>query len=288
MVVVLAPSGAFGTTVEYCLRQFSNELTKVVATIAPDGSMHTFEKEFHTATIEQFLQIKHKNLEIATPVYPGEDYLTAKQTIDHLAQCLDHDQKVLVIYFSSVQMAQRNQLFCFYKIPWLFFDTIMKDKHLEWNVQYKSWKDMQPFELREALSFFIDQQSQYLEVKPNQKENWLYITTDDLLYNFKHTILDIIKYFQLTVDINQNIDEFSVAWLSKQKYILDEFEQIEQIMSSLNSGVDISWNKLSIISEAIIQSRLRQAGLEMACDQLNQFPTTTHELQKTILAKENK
>ena len=287
MIIVLYPAGAFGTTVEYCLKQFSNELTKVVATIAPDGSMHTFEKEFHPVTIDQFVQRKLNNFEIVTPIYPGKDYLSPRHCIDQFVKNIDVDQKVLVIYFSSLKMAERNQLFCYYKIP-TFLDTIMKNKHLEWNVQYKSWKDMQPFELREALSFFIDQQSQYLEVKPNQKENWLYITTDDLLYNFKHTILDIIKYFQLTVDINQNIDEFSVAWLSKQKYILDEFEQIEQIMSSLNSGVDISWNKLSIISEAIIQSRLRQAGLEMACDQLNQFPTTTHELQKTILAKENK
>jgi hypothetical protein len=288
MVVVLFPVGAFGSTVEYCLRQFSNELTKVVATIAPaDGSMHTFEKEFHPLTIDQFVQSKHDNFEIVTPVYPGRDYLSPRQTLDHLTEMFDDDQKVLVIYFSSLKMAELNQLFCYYKVP-DHLDWVMKDKQTAWNMHYNSWTDMQSYELREALSFYIDQQIYHLEVEKNKNKNWLYVTSNDLLYDFKITILDIMKYFQLTVDPSENINEFYASWLAKQKYILDEFEQIEQIMLSLNSDTDHSWNKLSIMGEAIIQSRLRHAGSEIACYQLNQFPTTTYELQKTILPKESK
>jgi hypothetical protein len=284
MIIVLFPAGAFGSTVEYCLRQFSNELTKVVATIVPDGSMHTFQKEFHPLTIDQFVQRKHDNFEIVTPVYPGKDYLSPRHCIDQLVKNINVDQKALVIYFSSLKMAERNQLFCYYKIP-TFLDTIMKNKHVSWNVQYKSWKDMQPFELREALSFFIDQQSQHLEVTQHLRKNWLFITPDDLLYNFEITILNIMKYFQLTVDTEQNIGKFADLWATKQKYILEEFKQIEQITNDINSNLDLAWNKLSIIGEAIIQSRLRRKGLEIACDQLNQFPTTIHDLQKLILER---
>ena len=283
MIIVLFPAGAFGSTVEYCLRQFSNELTKIVATIAPDGSMHTFQKEFHPVTVAEFLQ-REKDCEIASPVYPGQDYLSPSQSIDQLAKNIDVDQKTLVIHFSSMKMAERNQLFCYYKIP-EFFNVILQDKHVSWNAQYKSWKDMQPYELREALSFYIDQQSQHLEVEKFKNKNWLFITPDDLLYNFEITILDIIKYFQLTVDTEQNIGEFADLWISKQKYIVEEFEQIEQIMSSMYSNTDFCWNKISIVGEAIIQSRLRGRGLEIACDQLNQFPTSTRDLHKIILER---
>ena len=282
MIIVLFPAGAFGSTVEYCLRQFSNELTKIVATVALDGSMHSFQKEFHPKTVEEFVQVK--DCEIATPVYPGQDYLSPSQTIDQFAKNTDVDQKILVIHFSSVKMVERNQLFCYYKVP-NFFDVILKDKHLSWNPHYKSWTDMQPYELREALSFYIDQQSQHLEVEKSKNKNWLFITPDDLLTNFEITILDIIKYFELTVDTEQNIGEFADLWVSKQKYIVEEFEQIEQIMSSMYSNTDFCWNKISIVGEAIIQSRLRGRGLEIACDQLNQFPTSTRDLHKIILER---
>lgn len=283
MIIVLFPSGAFGSTVEYCLRQFSNELTKIKATVASNGSMHTFQKEFHPTTVAEFLQGK-KDYEIATPVYPNNDYLSPSQTIDQLAKNVDIDQKTLVVHFPSIKMAERNQLFCYYKRP-NFFDAILKDKHLVWNAQYKSWKDMQPFELREILSFFIDQQHEYLEVEKSKNKNWFFITPDDLLYNFEITILDIIKYFQLTVDTEQNIGEFADHWIAKQKYILQEFEQIEQIMSNMHSNINFCWNKLSIVGEAIIQSRFRRRGLEIVCDQLNQFPTSTCGLHKIILER---
>jgi hypothetical protein len=287
MIIVLYPAGAFGTTVEYCLRQFSNELTKVVATIADDGSMHTFKKELHPATIDELVQNMHDDFDIVTPLYPARDYLTPRQTHDRLVEVVRADQKVLVIYFSSVKMAVRNQLFCHYKLPG-YLDSVLKDKHTAWNVDYDSWTDMRPFELREALSFYIDQQLEHLVVEKNKNNNWMYVTVDDILYDFEPTILAIMAHFQLTVDSSQNIGEFYSAWLAKQKYILDEFAQIEQIINSLDSGTDLAWNKLSIMGEAIIQSTLRSAGSDIACHALDQFPTNTATLRGVILAKENK
>jgi hypothetical protein len=282
MIIVLFPGGSFGSTIEYSLRQFSNELTKVTATITNTGSMHSYDKEFHPLSFSEFLEIKNNNYEIVTPVYPNYEHQTPAETIKEFKKNIDSSQKVVLVYFSELKMSERNQLFCYYKIP-DFLDHIMKDKQTGWNADYTSYKDMQPFELREALSFFIDQQAEQLEISKVIDKNWLCITPDDVLYNFKNTILKIIEYTGLTVDDSKDIDDFYNEWFKNQQYILDEFENINSIVASINSGSDTTWNKLSIIGEAMVQSRLRQQGIELACHNLDQFPSNTKDLKKVLL-----
>ena len=282
MIIVLFPGGAFGSTIEYSIRQFSNELQKVEATVMESGSMHSYTKEFHPLTINQFLKIKEFNYEIVTPTYPNHDYLSPSETILELKKHINSEHKVLLIYFTNLEMAEKHKLFGYYKIP-DFLDTTMKDKHASWNVNYSSYKDMQMFELREALSLLIDQQVEYLEIHDSIDNNWLCITPDDLLYDFRNTISKIIEYTGLTMDHSQNIEEFYKEWFKKQQYIIDEFEKINAIVDSINSGSNMTWDKLSILGEAIVQSRLRQQGIEIACHGLNQFPTNTNDLTKVLL-----
>lgn len=282
MIIVLFPSGAFGSTIEYSIRQFSNELRKVEATVTEFGSMHSYTKEFHPITFEEFLKIKNNNYEIVTPVYPGHNYKTSSETIKELKRSINLSQKVVLVYFSNLDMAKRNQLFGFYKIS-NFLNVIMKDKQTAWNVSYNSYTDMQPFELREALSLFIDQQSEKLEISKVIDKNWLCITPDDLLYNFKNTILKIIDYCGLTENNSTSIDEFYKLWFEKQQYILNEFEIVNKVIDSITSGEYFSWEPISIMGEAIIQSRLRQHGIEIICFNLNIFPTNTIDLQKVII-----
>lgn len=296
MIIILFPAGSFGSTIEYGLRQFSNELTKVEATVLNSGSMHSYTKEFHPVTIDEFLKIKDTDYEIVTPTYPGLNYLSPVETISELKKHINPSQKVLLIYFTNSNMMERNQLFCYYKSYFydgkqydhsMFLDFIMKDKHKAWNANYSSYKDMEIFELREALSFFIDQQIEHLEISKVIDENWLCITPDDILYNFKDTILKIIKYFELTVDPAQNIEEFYHDWFKKQQYIIDESKTIDRIIDSINLNHNILWDKLSIIGEAIIQSKLRRLGIEILCHNLNTFPTSTEDLKKVLLYTTN-
>ena len=282
MIIVLFPGGAFGSTIEYSIRQFSNELQKVEATVMEDGSMHSYTKEFHPVTISEFLKIKDSKFEIVTPTYPNHDYLSPSETILELKKHINSEHKVLLIYFTNLEMAEKHKLFGYYKIP-DFLDVVMKDKQTAWNVNYNSYKDMQPFELREALSLYIDQQVEYLEIHDSIDNNWLCITPDDLLYDFRNTISKIIEYAGLTMDHSQNIEEFYKEWFKKQQYIIDEFEKINAIVDSINSGSNMTWDKLSILGEAIVQSRLRQQGIEIACHGLNQFPTNTNDLTKVLL-----
>lgn len=284
MIVILFPAGGFGSTVEYSIRQFSNELTSMNATVLDDGSMHSFKKEFHPTDFNSYKQIDHKNHSIITPTYPGHDYESPTDSINEFKKHINPLQKVVLIYFSTTEMAERNIFFCYYKIN-EFLSTIMKDKQLAWNPAYSSYKDMQSFELREALSFYVDQEKEYLKVINVINKNWLSITPDDLLYDFKNTILKIINYSELTVDTSKSIDKFYIEWFQKQQYILNEYATIVNIMDNFKSNSDFSWNKLSIVGEAIVQSRLRKQGLEILCYNLNQFPTDIYSLKQVTFTE---
>lgn len=287
MLIVLFPAGAFGTTVEYSIRRFSNELATINGTVLETGSMHSFKKEFHPNSIDNFINDVNINkdvaLELVTPVYPGNNYLTPAETITELKKHIDPVQKLVLIHLTDLKMSERNELFNYYKNGEHFLTSTLKGKHINWNSEYTSYKDMQIFELREALSFFIDQQGYHLDVSNIIEHNWLSITPDDILGNFKETILRIIKYFELTFDESQNIDEFHTGWFEKQQYILKEFDTINSVVNAVNSDKLFEWSKLSILGEAIVQSRLRRQGIELACYQLNEFPNNTDNLKKVLI-----
>lgn len=282
MIIVLFPSGGFGSTIEYSLRRFTNELTKIEATVMEDGSMHSYLKECHTVTLDWFLKNKDSSVEIATPIYPGLDCFEPLETVNKFKDFISKDKKVILIHFNTLCMAERNTLFAYYKIQ-NFLSFIMKDKQTAWSSDYKSFTDMKIYELREALSFYIDQQLAYLKIKENIVNDWLYITPDDILYNFKNTILKIINYCDLTVDQSNSIDEFFKGWFSKQQYILEEFKKIDNIVNAVTNNQYFEWTSLSIMAEAIIQSRLKRIGMEFACYNLDVFPTNTKDLQKNII-----
>jgi hypothetical protein len=285
MIIVLFPAGSFGSTIEYCLRQFSQELTKTSATVLENGSMHSYQKEFHPTLIDDFVAQEKKHFEIVTPVYPGDDYMTVSETFLELKKYIACDQKLILMHLPTLAMAERNQLFCFHKIPKML-DIIMKNKQQAWNSDYKSWQDMQIFELREALSFFIDQQTQHLSIISLAEPQWLRVTPDDILYNFENTILNMLQYCNLNFDSTQSIKNFYSIWFEKQQYILNEYSVIEQIFYNLDCKNYHSWNQLSIMGEAIVQARLRRKGVELACDGLNEFPKNLQDLQKLFLYKD--
>jgi hypothetical protein len=279
MVVILFPVGAFGSTMEYALRNFSNELQSIEASILDTGSMHSYKKEFHPTTIDGLGQIK--NCTIATPVYPGHDYLDPVTTVQKITEKISAEQKLILIHFNTPEQVYRNYLFAYYKATG-FLDEVLKNKPLIWNSAYTCVSDMQIYELREALSFVLDNTDNYLQIPAHARDNWLYVTPDDILYNFKNTVITMLDYCNLTLNSSGDIDNFYLKWFEKQQYIINEFQTIQMILKSLQ-GQSCQWSSLSIMGEAIIQYILRKQGIEMACYGLNQFPTSTEELKRVMI-----
>jgi len=107
-----------------------------------------------------------------------------------------------------------------------------------------------------------------------------YIFTSDLLHNFAGTIENLRKF--LSVDwIRDPIDllPYHQYNVSKQQYI-NQDNVVKQIFESINNNNPISWNPqdLTIVSEAFIQKSLRDQGIALKCNGLNNFPVSTNEL----------
>lgn len=281
MVTILFPPGAFGSTIEYCLRNFSLELESISAEVQDNGSMHSFNKEFHPRTIDEWNSNDY--WEIATPVYPGHDNLDPVTTVQKITNSLSADQKLILIHFDTPSQVYRNCLFAYHKIN-VYVNVSLKNKPRDWNSDYTCVADMQPYELREALSFLMDNTDNYLQVTKSRQNNWLCVTPDDILYNFKNTIITILEHCNLTLDPASDIDNFYKKWFEKQQYIIKEFDTIQMILKSLQGNDEpCDWSSLSIMGEAIVQHILRTQGIEIACHNLNQFPTTTQELRNILI-----
>jgi hypothetical protein len=280
MIIILYTPGNFGSTIEYCLRQFSVELTKVQAQVMLNGSMHSYKKEHHPLQLVDWN--RHSNLEIMTPVFPNLDYLSGRKCLEWYQSKISQE-KVILIDSPDLYQAERCQLFAYYKIGNIF-DTIMKDKAQIWNPGYHNWRDMQKSELREALSFYIDQQHDLVNLKRYVPAHWHVISPQSILYDLPTQILNMLNYCGLTYN-GCSTDDFYHEWFSKQKYILQEAELIDEILRSLHIGEIHNWDPLSIMGEAIIQSRLRRLGHELDMTDLNALPSNTLSLRKCFLSK---
>ena len=85
-----------------------------------------------------------------------------------------------------------------------------------------------------------------------------------------------------------SITAFCKEYRAKQQYILDEYHMIEEILQCTLTQQDRSWDlsKLSIVGEAILQSKFRELGYEWRCHDLDILPTTSVGFDKIIFVQE--
>jgi hypothetical protein len=82
--------------------------------------------------------------------------------------------------------------------------------------------------------------------------------------------------------LTSEFDNFVNAWRLKQQYLLDEHAIIKNIVKFTISNTLYTWKKLNLISEAIIQRQLRDAGYEIRCYNLNELPTNSIDLHQLL------
>lgn len=278
----------FGSSVEYVLRSFTVEYEPIEATILPDGSMHSFKKQWHPSSIANLPCIEDlSNNSIVTPSYPFKDSTLPKiiaSSTDILAIT-----KPILVYADSLRSAELNLLFQYYKIAKglnkgldIFCGENLQNI-INWNVNYKHYSEMQVWELREWFSiFYTNWVLEWIDSCNQVPDNFLKISNSDILFDTKNTLLKIINFCNLTYNPESNIDRFIFEWQSKQQYIVDEFNLLDQILDHTLNSIVFKWKDLNIISEAIIQQRLRSKGYEIRCDRLNTFPTDSITLYKLL------
>lgn len=262
MLAIIFPPGSFGSTLEYCIRRFSLELDTVQGRVLDNGSMHSFRKEFHPLTVQSAITVDPTTCQIATLFYPLADEFSPKKTIIQLRDKLYKHYPAVLIHLPDTAQAYRNALIFFHKHPPTHFGP--------------TWLT------RKRMSGQVETIYQLIKIKDHADPNWLLLTPNEILFDFKQTLLKILDYAGLTPKLD-GIDEFYAEWFQKQQYLLDEYATIEHIVNCLIHGMNFSWKPISLMGEAIILQQLRSVGINLNCDNIDIMPTSTVELEKLIV-----
>lgn len=288
MITVWFVPGMFGSTIEYVLRNFSGHYDSAESRVLEDGSLHGLNKMAHlaiTKDLDQFvLDKQHHSGTIATVMYPFSDQ-SFVQLRDRLS--FANTDKNIFVYSHCTRDSELNLLFQYYKIA---NGTSMKkgksifqgnnpDDFRQWNAAYNSVDDLKPWEWREWFSIFYEKYVQEWQDTSEVPDNWLKITNCELLYKPTDAWLDILEYTNSATPVAELL-KFGREWYNKQRYVVEEFRTIDSILLAMREDLEFKWQPLSPVGEAIVQKRLRDIGVELKCDGLDEFPTQTQDLQK--------
>ena len=296
MICVFFVPGMFGSTVEYVLRAFTNELDNIDAEILSDGSMHSFKTQMHLTDRTNFISFfsqRPESVSVVTPIYPFNN-AGLPELLELCNPYISDSDKKLLIYADSIEYAEINMLFQYHKISagtkisfgLKIFCNDNFENVRQWNSVYTHWDQMQHWELREWISLFYKKQiTEWLDA-PTQSPGWQLVSTRDLLNDTEQTLEKIIQISGLSKN-QKNLTEFASNWRCSQQYVLDEHQLIDRAVSCIITQEDFSWSSLNIIAEAMIQNKLRESGFEILCDGLNKFPTNSIEFHKLLIGNNN-
>lgn len=289
MIHVFFVPGMFGSTLEYVLRNYSNEHTSVAADVLPDGSMHSFDKECHpTRQSEIDSQLKSINNDsITIPIYPFQT-LHLPEILEKYTDYINSTSKEILVYAADTRDAELNMLFQYHKIATgslqLGLDIFCSgNEHniTNWNVDYQHWSQMRLWEMREWFSlFYVAWVQEWIESQHQVGNNFYKVSNISILENLSRVTREIFQHCDLTE--SSGLDNFAVHWRSKQQYIMDEFDLLDRVIECTINNVPFNWNPVNLIAEAIVQQRLRANGYEIRCDGLDVFPTNSATLYNLL------
>ena len=300
MIVILYPAGAFGTTIEYCLKHFSIEHGPLAKTDPiSTGSMHNYQKEFHIHHVDHidpnFRNNRNiglgnlRSINIINSIYPLMCSLnqTADVTIKgsfnaHKTYTLDNS--VILIKFNDIRDMELSYLMRHEKIPLAsLISSIKVESCIPWKQDATSVLDLERWQLRELLSIqFNDSMQDLLTVDQFAEDHWLILGFNDVLEDLPGTINTCINYVGWSRN-DVDLQNFSDNWREKQEKIVSRLENINSIVDSTLSAKSLKWNDLELIDQVLIQAKLLRQGYEIKCDGLNSFPTNSTDLKKLLI-----
>jgi hypothetical protein len=288
MIHVFFVPGMFGSTIEYMLRSFSNELIPVNGEILADGSMHSFKKAGHHTTIDEFKEFFESDgvIDVTTPIYPFRTHLLPA-LLEHFTQHGNASDPCVLMHAGSTGGAEMNMLFQYHKISiglnrgLDIFCNGNEHNITQWHSDYTHWSQLKEWQLREWISlFYVPWVQEWIESQTQVNSQFLQIENTEFLSNPKLYIDKIFNHCNLTQ--KPGIADFLKKWQAAQQYIINEFNLLDQIVKCSISNADLEWKSINIIAESIVQQRLRASGYEIQCDGLDVFPTDAKTLYSLL------
>ena len=288
MIHILFVPGAFGTMLEWGIRNYSDYYTSVPTEMLSDGSMHSLKKECHMCSVSELELLKTAAPDsITTPIYPMIDF-TAVEVINFFEHNYQQDPKIFVS-IPDLATAEFIMLMIYDKISvglnhsYDIFCGNNENNVKQWNSAYQHWRDMQSWELREWLSlFYTTWVQEWIDAKNTVPESWLVIDPNQLIVNYHAVVEQCIQHCGMKYVPNYPADVTARTWCSKQAEVYKQYQILNTIVDCVIKGESYEFAPLNLIAQAIIQKRLRDQGYNLACFNLNDFPTNTQELHRLI------
>lgn len=289
MIQIFFVPGMFGSMLEMSLRSFTDLDGTLHPSILDDGSCHSFKKQHHPLHASDVIT-DNASIKITTQIYPFK-----KLHLDGILKLYEQrfvqssQNKKILVHAPDLEWAEINLLMQYYKLcdrndPGsleIFGGESNQHDIQKWNTDYRHWSEMQVWQYREWFSFFYPQWVQeWIQSQELVTADFLILTNQEIIEDTVGTINKVISFCGL--NLLKSVQDFANNYRQKQQYILDEYNLIKQILDCTLSKKELSWSKLNVISEAILQNKFRQRGFEWKCDGMNNLPTTSSDLSNII------
>lgn len=288
-ICIIYNGGTYGTFIEWCLHYFSDLSVSDVLPFTPVGNSHNFKGNYlpdHDAVDEY--------------VNSPDDFLTVRyhikrqeqdDTLKRLEFICDNFKKIIFMHCTSNSFIWNinNKIDKVHKEGWLNYEKYGFKNLDQWGVG-KNIDTMAPWEIREFLSFYLQEQHtsesdlRNIDQIRSTFTNVCMIPIENLRDEFTQTIKRLLDYCELPL-VRNNFDYVYDQWISLQ-FHKNKDQLLKEIVMSIINNEYLDWasNNLTLADTAMIQHSLRQQGLEIKCHGLDKFPTNSLALKELLYA----
>lgn len=265
MIKVLFPPGCYGHYITRSIYHYTNLRVGPFEEFKFDssGSSHQFWDDLNAPTMidQGHLELEYNDTDQLVVVLPCQDH-----TLDYCNNNFFKWKKNQIIeYISHLMLPQ---------------EAIIK-LNQQWSYTGKFDDTIPKWIIREWTSFWInDMLNDWADpTKYKEVNSVVQFSTQDIFENWSNTLTKVVTKLGLTFSVDQDIiQKQHKKFLALQK-LHNSQHRCHQYVNELLVGNDIKMTIHSIFDEAYIQHLLRQHGLEIQCNELNIFPTTTQQLK---------
>jgi len=294
-IPVIFNGGSYGSFLIYSLISISKKDDKLETPFTETGSSHKLITNSLVHDENRNFNFEKNNNELFVKYHPKT--YKKDSLIQNIIDVTSLSKKSIFIYPTSnnKQLVINNIFHKIWKDDWLTnelkHDSYEKEIFL--NNLYSNWNikngtpisDIPRWIQREFLSYYYYTawddlyEWNFLDTY-NSIDNVFIVTLDELLYNFKDTLLNLCDYCEIEPLNLENVLELHSKMVSLQTHYNKDVACNNYVESFLNNTRYEFLEEFSLIDEAYIQKTLRDQGIEIKCHDLNTFPTSTTELKK--------
>ena len=289
--------GMYGHMINYVLNHFAC-YDKADRALKPkfDGSMHHGHKTglyLHCDSIDEFAQFPiPAEAKTSAPFYPLMDakFSEVVNAVSCKSLTWPLDKKI-VLTSQNLDSAALNILFQYHKVAngvrnaglEIFYKGVEDSPFKAWNQNYTGFSCLHRWEFREWFSIaWKGIVKDWMIEQPDS--NWLVLDNRHFIDRLPAQMRLIFAHCNLPWKLG--LDEWLHDYQAAQQYILEEFALVDKVCYHVVNQQNFYWKELNVIAESLIQSKLRDLGYEIRCQDLDRFPTDIAALSNLLYSVE--